>query len=225
MIFNRTTEKERSDNDMSLVFLSLLLVLITFFIVLTRFVETDPQKVTHFKQNYSHVLFFVDPEKVTRVMEQNEAIFEENNPIQSLINRMKAIGITEPLMNQFLNLTDITTLKVISGQSGLVLRLPKPIQMDGDLPVLNEQGRKTLEKLAVLFFELPYIIEIKGVGVDINNTEGFKTLEKGVMASQSVYRQLLLMGVIPGKIKISGTTDKKATEESTFVELAFRENV
>ncbi len=225
MIFHKPKAVESDHADMSLVFLSLLLVLITFFIVLTRFVETDPQKVDRFKRNYSHSLFFVEPGKGKKQIEQQAEIFVETDPLQTLINRMKAIGLTEPLMNQFLNMNEIKVLNVISGESGLVLRLPEPIRLFGDTLALSDEGRKILERLKVLFVELPYIIEIKGVGIQREGALTFKTLELGVTASQCVYRQLLLMGVLPDKIKISGTVDAQVSNEGSYIELAFRENV
>lgn len=220
-------KKQYGDDSMSMIFLSLLLVLITFFIVLTRFVVTDPEKVERFRRDYSRTLFLGQkadgPVSPVKTVERD--IFSDESPLKSLINRMKSTGITAPLMNQFLTIQDIKTLRLISGESGLVLRMPDPLEIGGDAFGLSPAGRETLEKMKVLFLELPFLIEVKGVGVDDAGSQGMAAMEMGVKASQSVYRHLIQMGVVPQKIKITGTTtrDSKPAMAKSFVELAFRE--
>ncbi len=222
-------KKHQQGNDaMSLIFLSLLLVLITFFIVLTRFVVTDPEKVERFRRDYSQTLFLGHEVKAPEnpVVTMEKELFVHENPLKSLINRMKSTGITAPLLDQFLTLSDIKNLRVISGESGLVLRMPQPIAIQEEDSGLSAKSLETLDKMKVLFTELPFLIEIKGVGVEKNEPEPFAAMERGVKASQSVYMHLIGMGVIPQKIKISGTIgsdDSKLETEDTFVELAFRE--
>lgn len=210
--------------DMSLVFLSLLLVLITFFLVLTRFVEPDPAKVSRFKKHYSTFLFFNQQVSVDKEATQAPDIFSESDPLISLVNRMKASGITEPLMNQYLTLLDIKNLKVVSGESGLVIRLPRTIKLDGDTGRLTNEEKESLGNLRVLFMELPFIIEIKGVGYQKNDQPSFQSLELSVTAAQTVYNHLIKMGVIPDKLKVSGMIDDGKAEPVTDIEISFREN-
>ena len=205
---NQSRLSDKRENDMPVLFLSLLLVLITFFIVLTRFVETDSSKVAHFSREYNAQLFFGVREKAVAAVGMRQEQGNEYNPLQSLVNRMKSIGITEPLMNEYLTVNKIKELKVISGEEGIVLRLPQPLNFEAQDTVLSERSRNILNKLKVLFVELPYIIEVKGVGLRKTDEDLFPVLEAGVAVSQTVYRQLINMGVMPEKIKISGTTDK-----------------
>jgi DNA-binding cell septation regulator SpoVG len=212
-------------NDMAMIFLSLLLVLITFFLVLTRFVEPDPEKISRVKKDLSTLLFFGRQSSGKAVETVVPDMFSPEDPIASLLNRMKAIGMTEPLMNQFISLKDIKNLKVISGESGLVIRMPKTIKPDGADLQITEAERDTLGKMAVLFRELPFIIDIKGVSGE-NKADGpFKSLQMSVRASQSVYSHLLQMGIQPEKLKVTGLVVSRSPGLEPTVEISFRENI
>lgn len=222
---NRAGLTRIEEDGMPLVLISLFLVLITFFIVLIRFVETDPEKVEHFKRDYSRSLSLKPAlGAAKRTVEKKAAVYDDFDPLQTLINRMKVEGISVPLMNQYLTTNQIKTLQLISGETGLVLRLPQAINMHEGSAAISDDGRKNLDKLSALLLELPYTIEIHGVGVARERPADFQTLEKGVMASQSVYRYLLQMGIVPEKLKISGTTADMTTDLESYVDLTFREN-
>ncbi len=198
-------EKENSQYTWMPVFIALMMVLLTLFIFLSTFTESDKEKVKIFKAQY----------KKSTMMRGKGGMGAEtvvdagipDDPLQALINRMKSGKITKKLMDDFLTLNQIKELQVKDGKRGVCLILPDVVGFEPGNNRLTDKAQKYLFDISYLVAALPYTVEIKGYSSEKIPPGYIDTLEFSARRSFMVYEYFLSQNVNPIKLKVSGCGD------------------
>lgn len=187
------------------MFISLMLVLLTMFIFLTTFTDTDKKRVEIFRRYFRKTLAVPGEYRMGRSSVTDIGTGVE--PVQALIHRMKSTGISKVLMDEFLTVSQIKGLNVMDGKNGLVVIMPEAALFEKDSAALTEKSERYLGGISYLLSQLPYLVEIKGYcGSKI--PAGFAdSLEFSARRADVVYRYFIREGVAPEKLKVSGQGD------------------
>jgi len=218
-------EEENSDRDRSSwmpLFISLLLVLITFFIFFVTYTKGSKLKIRKFREHFRKSLMITGEggKGVPSVTD----LGTPDNPARTLINRMKSNGINKKLMDEFLTLNQIKELVVRDGQRGVSIIVPEVVGFVPEKNQLTESSLKFLDKVSMLVYQLPYLVEIKGYSTSIV-PPGYKdALEFSAKRAAVVYRYFLGKGIPPEKLKVSGCGDafKDSGVPQNKVEIIFK---
>jgi flagellar motor protein MotB len=206
-----------------LLLISLMLVLLTFFIFLTTFAETDKEKIEVFKKYFRQTLSM--PKVERKGTPSITDIGGPVEPIQNIINRMKSQGINKKLMDDFLTLAQIKDLQVMDGKKGVVVILPEVAYFQEGTKNLTENSKKFLERISYLVYELPYLVEIKGYALSKVPPRYRDPLEFSARRAIEVYNYFLEKEIPPIKLKVSGRGDafEKSSVPQNKVEISFKE--
>lgn len=187
------------------LFISLMLVLLTLFIFLTTFAESDPEKIRIFREQFRESLMLSGQGGLGRVTVVDSGT--PDDPLRSLINRMKAKGIDKKLMDEFLTVNQIKELEVMDGERGVAIVLPETVVFDTGK---NQLTGLALDYLASIFFlvaELPYVVDIKGYASGRGPAGYADALEFSARRAMLVYDYFISRGVPAMKLKVSGCGD------------------
>lgn len=188
------------------LFLSLMLVLLTLFIFLTTFAESDKAKIEAFKRHFRESLLMPNE----RERKGAQSIIDLGGPVEpvrAIVNRMKSRGINKKLMDDFLTLNEIKDLQVMDGTRGVAVILPEVATFESGKKDLTRKSQRFLDSIAYLVSELPYLVEIKGYATS-NVPAGFTdALEFSARRAAAVYNHFLSKDIAPVKLKVSGCGD------------------
>ncbi len=187
------------------LFLSLMLVLLTLFIFLTTFAETDKAKIEAFKKHFRESLSM--PERERKGVQSIIDLGGPVEPVRAIVNRMKSRGINKKLMDDFLTLNQIMDLQVMDGTRGVAVILPEVAVFENGKKDLTRKSLRFLDSIAYLVSELPYLVEIKGYaapGVPAGFTDA---LEFSARRAMEIYNYFLEKDIAPVKLKVSGCGD------------------
>ncbi|MCP4219384.1 MAG: hypothetical protein GY765_32415 [bacterium] len=215
-------EQHESGASWMTLYISLMLVLVTLFIFLTTFAETDKAKIETFKRSFRKSLLLAPQER--KGMKTITDMGTPVDPLRSLLNRMKSEGINKKLMDDFLTLNHIKDLEVRDGKRGISVILPEVIGFVEGGEELTKTSRKFLGGVSFLAAELPYLVEVKGYCY--NTPEGYTdALEFSARRASIVYGYLLEKDVSPIKLKVAGCGDAFAQSDvpQDKVEITFKE--
>jgi flagellar motor protein MotB len=189
------------------LFISLMLVLLTLFIFLTTYVKGDKRKIREFKIEFKKSLML--PGKGDPGTLSITDVGTEDDPVQSLLNRMKSTGINKKLMDDFLTLQQIKDFEVVDGKNGVSVILPEVVSFSEgrDGLLLSEKSREFLSSISFLIKELPYLVEIKGYSTGNVPKLYPDALEYSARRAHRVYTYLLRQDITPVKLKVSGCGD------------------
>lgn len=206
------------------LFISLMLVLLTLFIFLTTFVKGDKRKLKDFQEEFRKSLMIPGAGNTGSFSISDTGTGQD--PMQRLVNRMRAKGINKKLMDEFLTLQQIKDLVVRDGLRGVAVILPDVVTFEpgDDGLTLSEKSIKFLDSISYLVAELPYQIEVKGYS-DTSFPSGYKdALEYSARRAAKIYDYFLDKEVAPIKLKVSGCGDafKDSGVSQNKVEIIFK---
>lgn len=203
------------------MYISMVMVILTIFIYLTTFAESDKQKIKIFKEHYRDILF---SGKGNTGKTSLEDIGTGQNPLNALINRMRSKGINKKLMDEFLTLNEIRDLSVVGGKRGVSVTLPEVVAFEPGKNELTVKMMQYLDSLVYLASELPYLVEVKGYSTG-NVPHGYTdALEFSAKRAHTVYAYFLGKGIAGGKMKVSGCgiAFKDSSVAQDKVEITFK---
>ncbi len=225
---------EDSNKSQRTLLLSLMLILLSLFIFLTTFTESDRKKIEIFKRHYNKSLMFSGEGTVGKesVVDSNEG----GDPLFSLLKRIKSENINRELMVKYLTLQEIKDLEVFEGISGVVLVLPQVVRFRKGRYELDYTAKKYLSKILFLVKDLPFEVELRGYSsregfVDDQLKEEVEAVSDRVLLKDSarramvVYEYFIGNGVSPEKIFVSGYGDSISDDHAVKdkVEILFKE--
>jgi flagellar motor protein MotB len=183
------------------LFISLMLVLLTLFIFLTTYAESDVEKVRIFKEHFRKSLV-MQGEGGMGAVSITDAGTAADTP-QPLIRRMKSSGIDKKRMDEFLTLNQVKALEVREGKQGLAVIIPDAAAFEPGKNRLTENAVKTLAALSPLVAELPYLVEIKGFAAGAPPQGYGDLLEFSASRALLVYDYFINRDIAPVKLKVS----------------------
>lgn len=186
------------------VFISLMLVLLTIFIFLTTFSESDKTKVRIFKENYRNQLFHTGKSSagIDAILDSGTG----EDPLSRIVNRMKSKGINKNIMDEFLTLKQIKELPVLGGDRGVSIVLPDVVAFEPGVNRLTDKAVEYLESIAYLVSELPNSVEIKGYSSGAH-TGAEDALEFSAQRAFLVFDFFVQKNIAAAKMKVSGCGD------------------
>jgi len=187
------------------LFISLMMVLLTIFIFLTTYIRGNRLKAQQFREQFRESLML--PGLGGKGAHTISDAGIPDDPLQSLVNRMKSSGINKKLMDEFLTLNQIKELVVKDGKRGIAVIMPEVVSFIPDQIELTDKAKTYLTGIAFLAVELPYLVEIRGYSTS-NVPAGFvDALEFSSRRAFQVYQFLLNQEIPAVKLKISGCGD------------------
>jgi len=206
------------------LFISLMLVLLTLFIFLTTFVKGDKRKIKIFKEEFRKSLMISGKGNTGSFSISDTGTAQD--PVQRLVNRMRAKGINKKLMDDFLTLQQIKDFEVRDGLRGVAIILPDVVGFEtgDDGLTLTKKSSKFLSSISYLVSQLPYLVEVKGYS-DSQVPSGYKdALEFSARRAAKIYDYFLDKNVSPVKLKVSGCGDafKDSGISQNKVEIIFK---
>ncbi len=187
------------------LFISLMLVVLTLFIFLTTFTETDKTKLEIFKKHFRKSMLMPreDRKGTPSIIDLGGPV----EPISAIVNRMKSEGINKKLMDDFLTLSQIKGLEVMDGTRGVVVIVPEVAYFEEGTKDLTKTSRQFLARLLFLVEELPYLVEIKGYAVGTVPAPYKDALEFSAMRAMEVFNYFIQNNIPPIKLKVAGCGD------------------
>ncbi len=217
------------DKSQRTLLLSLMLILLSLFIFLTSFTETDKKKIEIFKEHFNRSIMLTGKGNIGK---NSITEFGKNiDPLNNIINKMRSESINRKLMVKYLTLNNIKDLTVYNGMSGIVLVLPEVIRFRKNRMVLDFTAKKYLSKILYLVKDLPYEVEIRGY----SSKEGISDVSKipdsrdilkdSALRAMLVYKYFIGNGVSPAKLFVSGYGNSISKENALKdkVEILFKE--
>ena len=220
---NRLLEEETATSPSWMpLFFSLMLVLLTLFIFLITYAETDKEKIRIFKEQFQKSLLLSDEEG--RGAQSVVHVGTQQDPLNALINRMKSRGINKKSMDEFLTLKQIKELEVMTGKRGVSVILPEVVVFEPGKNQLTDKAVDYLAAISYLVSELPYLVEIKGFSSGTVPTGYTDALEFSARRAFMVYNFFLSQHIPSLKLKVSGCGDAFAGSEipQSKVEIIFK---
>ncbi len=202
------------------LFISLMLVLLTFLVFLVTYSEPDPEKAESFRGEFRRRLIVNREGPGGPLPAASQAVAD---PLQLVVTRLKSEGLSVRLIDEFLTLSLVRDLMVSEIKSGVAVTLPEVLLFAGNGRELTRNSRRLMERFAFLAAELPYLVEIKTfmrVTAAGNELAG---LEEGGRRSLGLYREMLARGVAPEKLKASAFLLVPADSGAARVEIEFKE--
>jgi len=183
--------------------LSLMLILLSLFIFLTSFTESDKKKIKIFKKNFNKSIMFSGKGNIGK--ESITEFGDNGDPLSNILKKMKSENINVKLTVKYLTLKNIKDMKVYKGKNGLVLVLPETIMFRKRGNSLDFTAKKYLSKILFLVKDLPYEVEIRGYssGKGLNN-DYKRILKDSANKAMAVYEFFIGNGVAPEKLFVSG---------------------
>jgi outer membrane protein OmpA-like peptidoglycan-associated protein len=194
-----------------LLLLSLMLILLSLFVFLTSFTESDKKKIEIFKKHFNTSIMFSG--KGNTGKDSLTEFGNNSDPIIDIVKKMKSNNINRKLMVKYLTLKEIKDMDVYKGINGIVLVLPEVIRFRKDRMKLDFTARKYLSKILFLVKNLPYEVEIRGYSSKKNFVSNVKDDNYGKILKDSALRAMLVYdyfignGVSPAKLFVSGYGD------------------
>ncbi|NIM83574.1 MAG: hypothetical protein GTN68_36985 [Candidatus Aminicenantes bacterium] len=220
---NRLLEEETMTSPSWMpLFFSLMLVLLTLFIFLITYAETDKEKIRIFREQFQKSLLLSS--EGGRGAQSIVHVGTQQDPLNALINRMKSEGINKKLMDEFLTLKQIKELDVMAGKRGVSVILPEVVVFEPGKNQLTGEAVDYLSVISYLVSELPYLVEIKGYSPGTVPTGYTDALEFSARRAFLVYNFFLSQHIPSLKLKVSGCGDAFAGSEipQNKVEIIFK---
>ena len=194
----------------------------TVFIFLTTYTKGSKFKVRKFRDQFRKSLML--SARAGKGVPSITDLGTPDNPARTLINRMKSKGINKKLMDDFLTLNQVKDLVVRDGQRGVAIVVPEVVGFVPGKNQLTDRARRFLDRVSILAYELPYLVEVKGYATGSLPPGYTDALEFSAKRAALVYRYFLNKDVPPEKLKVSGCGD--AFQESSVpqdkVEIIFK---
>jgi flagellar motor protein MotB len=203
---NRYLEEETAASPSWMpLFFSLMLVLLTLFIFLITYAETDKEKIRIFREQFQESLLLSGAQG--RGAQSIVQVGTQQDPLHALINRMKSKGINKKLMDEFLTLNQVKDLEVMAGERGVAVILPEVAVFERGKNQLTGKAVDYLFAVSYLVSELPYLVEIKGYSSETIPTGYTDALEFSARRALLVYNFFLSQHIPSLKLKVSGCGD------------------
>lgn len=222
-------EDSSSDKSQRTLLLSLMLILVSLFVILSSFTESDKKKVEIFRKYFKRSIMFSGKGNIGK-----DSITEFGNNSDILLDvlkKMRSENINRELMVKYLTLKNIKDLSVYKGVSGVVLVLPEVIRFRKNKMELDFTAKRYLSKILFLVKDLPYEVEIRGYSSELEKNgisekrKNRELLKKSARRAMLVYKYFIGNGVSPAKLFVSGYGNSIEEENALKdkVEILFKE--
>ncbi len=200
------------------LYLSLILIILTFFVALTSFSIRIKEKMKVFKKSYRESFIFIGGKSKGEISILN---IGDADRLQFIINQMREKGIDEKSMRKYLKETDLLNLGVSVIKDGKEIVFPVKAFFKGGSTEIDPKKYYLLLKVLPLVKYLPYYVTIKSYP-DSNKVDFLKAFELAGKRAYSVFQFFKEEGVYEKKLSIESYSfapeDKKASFSIVFSE-------
>ncbi len=181
------------------LYLSLILIILTFFVALTSFSVRIGKKMRLFQKSYRESFVFIGGKSKGKLSILN---IGDADRLNFIINQMRENGLNENLMKSYLKETDLISLGIAFIESGNELVFPVSRLFKEGGTSIEPTKYFTLIKILPLIKFLPYFVLIEGYP-DGKESDKLKAYEVSAKRAYSVYKFFVSQGVSERKMAIS----------------------
>ncbi len=212
-IQNRGDER-KSNNRWLTLYISMILIVLTFFISLSAYSIRTFEKMKKFQKAYNKSLIFSKGKGRGKVSITD---FGNGDRLSIIINDLREKGISEKKMNEYLKESDLINLGIRVGDNGYTLTVPTKVLFVNESEI-DPKSYIYLTKIGYLIKYLPYYAYIEGYVLSGEKVSGNRW-EVASKRAYSVYKFFLSMGVVKEKMIIAGFS--KNIAENSYLKIRF----
>ena len=213
---NSKNNNSKGNNRWLTLYISMILIVLTFFISLSAYSIRTFKKMKNFQKSYNKSLIFSKGKSRGKISITN---FGEGDRLALIINELREKGISKKKMDEYLKTSDLIDLGIRSGNDGYTITVPTKVLFINQTKI-DPKSYLYLTKIGYLIKFLPYYAFIEGYVLNGESVKGNKW-EIAANRAFSVYDFFKSMGVDKRKMIISGFYKNKA--ENSYLKIRFEE--
>ncbi len=196
------------------LYISMILIVLTFFISLSAYSIRTFEKMKKFQKAYNKSLIFSKGKSKGKISITN---FGDGDRLSIIINELREKGLTKKKLNEYLKESDLINLGVRAGEDGYTLTVPTKVVFLSNNKI-DPKSYVYLTKIGYLAKYLPYYVYIEGYVLKGENISGNPW---GIAAQRAyeVYNFFRSMGISKEKMIIAGFSTNSA--ENSYLKVRF----
>ncbi len=213
-IKNKTNSKK---NRWLPLYISMILIVLTFFISLSSYTIKTMKKMKAFQKSYKQSLVFKKGKGRGKISILDTG---EGDNLAVIIKELREKGLTKKKMEEYLNDADLIKLGVRVGDNGASLSFPTKTIFEKGKTAINPKAYIELVKIGYLAKYLPYYIYIEGFS-NQKESGNINSYEFAALKALTVYKFFKQQGVEQKKMVIMGYGNLEDDKESSFLKIKF----
>ncbi len=210
----RLGEKNKGNSRWLTLYISMILIILTFFISLSAYSIRTFKKMKNFQRSYSESLIFSKGKSRGKISITN---FGNGDRLALIINDLREKGISKETMDEYLKTSDLINLGVREGNDGYTLTLPTKVLFINQTKI-DPRSYVYLSKIGYLVKYLPYYVYIEGFVLNGEQIKGNRW-EIAAKRALSVYNFFRSMGIDKRKMVVAGFFQNIA--EDSYLKIRF----
>ncbi len=210
----RLGEKNKGNSRWLTLYISMILIILTFFISLSAYSIRTFKKMKNFQRSYSESLIFSKGKSRGKISITN---FGNGDRLALIINDLREKGISKEKMDEYLKTSDLINLGVREGNDGYTLTLPTKVLFINQTKI-DPRSYVYLSKIGYLVKYLPYYVYIEGFVLNGEQIKGNRW-EIAAKRALSVYNFFRSMGIDKRKMVVAGFFQNIA--EDSYLKIRF----
>ena len=202
-------------NGWQIVYTGFILIMLSFFILLTSFASLDPSKITRFVDSFSNAVNVLEQGKQLDagniILESDMSVFPKENLIGELFEKIRQVSVDQGLDDVLLQHTS----------KGVVMTLKDSLLFDSGKSEFSSSAYGRLEKIGRLIQTVNVPVEIEGYSdsLPIRNQRFESNWELSTARAVNVLRYLIeKQHIDPNKLSAVGYGEFHPIAENTSPE-------
>ncbi len=209
------TKKKRSARWLPL-YISMILIVLTFFISLSSYTIKTMEKMKSFQKSYKESLIFTKGKSRGKISILDTG---EGDNLVVIIKNLREKGLNKQKMMEYLKDSDLIKMGVRVGQNGSELSFPSDKIFEKGKTKINPKAYVRLVKIGYLAKYLPYYIYIEGYS-NKKESGSVDSYEFAALKALSIYNFFKQQGVKKNKMVIVGYGE---SDKTTEIKIKFRD--
>ncbi len=210
----RLGEKGNGNSRWLTLYISMILIVLTFFISLSAYSIRTFKKMKNFQRSYSKSLIFSKGKSRGKISITN---FGDGDKLALIINNLREKGISKEKMDEYLKTSELIDLGIRSGNDGYTLIVPTKVLFINQTKI-DPKSYLYLTKIGYLIKFLPYYAFIEGYVLNGESVKGNRW-EIAAKRALSVYDFFRSMGIDKRKMIVAGFFQDLA--EDSYLKIRF----
>ncbi len=213
--YKKSLEEKDKDNSRWLtLYISMILIVLTFFISLSAYSIRTFKKMKKFQRSYSKSLIFSKGKSRGKISITN---FGDGDKLALIINNLREKGLSREKMDEYLKTSELIDLGIRSGNDGYTLIVPTKVLFINQTKI-DPKSYLYLTKIGYLIKFLPYYAFIEGYVLTGEQVKGNRW-EIAAKRALSVYDFFRAMGVDKRKMVVAGFFQNES--EDSYLKIRF----
>jgi len=199
------------------LYISMILIVLTFFISLSSYTIKTMKKMKSFQKSYKQSLVFKKGKSRGRISILNRG---EGDKLAVIIKDLREKGLSKKKVEEYLNDADLIKLGIKVGDNGASLSFPSNSIFEKGKTKIDPKAYVELVKIGYLAKYLPYYIYIEGFSTK-KESGNIDSYEFAALKALEVYNFFKQQGVEKRKMVIMGYGNLKDNKKTSFLKIKF----